>query len=166
MTQAEFGQMVGVSQQAISSLVGRGILDLEVSGGAALLAYCSHLRETAAGRAAGGELDLADERAKLAKAQRERIEMQNAQTRAELAPVVLIEEVLAKAGARAGGILDAIPGAVRRRVPQLSSEEVNNIAKEIAKARNLVASLSLADLRDEEGGEDEDFGESSGVDLE
>ena len=155
MTQAEFGTLVGVSQQAISSLVGRGLLDLDGSGAAALLVYCSHLRETAAGRAAGGDLDLADERAKLAKAQRERIEMQNAQTRGELAPVVLIEEVLAKAGARIGGIFDAIPGAVRRRVPVLSSEEIGNIEKEIAKARNIVAAISLADLRDEEGGDAE-----------
>lgn len=154
MTQTEFGTLVGVSQQAISSLVGRGVIDLEVSGGAALLAYCSHLRETAAGRAAGGDLDLAEERAKLAKAQRERIEMANAVTRGELAPVVLIEEVLAKAGARISGIFDAIPGAVRRRVPSLSSEEIGNIEKEVAKARNIVAAISLADLReDEEGGD-------------
>lgn len=150
MTQASFGSLVGVSQQAIGNLVGRGVLDATMTGQAMLHAYCSHLRETAAGRQAGGDLDLVEERARLAKAQRERIEMQNGVTRGELAPVVLIEEVLSKAGARIAGIFEAIPGAVRRRVPVLSSEEIGNIEKEIAKARNIVAAISLADLRDEQ----------------
>lgn len=148
MTQAAFGQLVGVSQQAIGNLVGRGVIDSSMTGQAMLHAYCSHLRETAAGRQAGGDLDLVAERAMLAKAQRERIEMQNGVTRGELAPVVLIEEVLSKAGSRIGGIFDAIPGAVKRRVPSLSSEEIGNIEKEIAKARNIVAAISLDDLRE------------------
>lgn len=150
MTQAAFGALVGVSQQAVGSLVSRGVLDGSMSGQQMLHAYCSHLRETAAGRSAGGDLDLVAERAMLAKVQRERIEMQNGVTRGELAPVVLIEEVLSKAGARIGGLFDAIPGAVKRRVPSLSSDEIGNIAKEIAKVRNIAASMSLADLREDD----------------
>jgi phage terminase Nu1 subunit (DNA packaging protein) len=148
MTQASFGSLVGVSQQAIGKLVEKGVIDSAMSGQAMLHAYCSHLRETAAGRQSGGDLDLVAERAMLAREQRVRIAMQNGVTRGELAPVVLIEEVLAKAGSRIGGIFDAIPGAVRRRVPALSSEEIGNIEKEIAKARNIVAAISLDDLRE------------------
>lgn len=149
MTQARFGSLVGVSQQAIGKLVEKGVIDSSMSGQAMLHAYCSHLRETAAGRqAADGELDLVTERAMLAREQRVRLEMQNAVTRGELAPVVLIEEVLSKAGSRIGGIFDAIPGAVKRRVPSLSSEEIGNIEKEIVKARNIVAAISLDDLRE------------------
>ena len=157
MTQAAFGALVGVSQQAIGNLVGRGVLDKEMDGLQMLQVYCSHLREQAAGRAANGELDLATERAGLAKAQREKIEMQNAVTRNELAPVALIEEVLSMAGGKIAGILDAIPGAVKRRVPSLSSEEIKNIAAEIAHVRNVVAGMSLDDLRepDDEDGEEE-----------
>lgn len=156
MTQAAFGALVGVSQQAIGSLVGRGILDTSVPGLQVLQTYCSHLREQAAGRAAGGDLDLAKERAGLAKEQRERIAMQNAVTRGELAPVALLEEVLSKAGAKIAGTLDAIPGAVKRRVPSLSSDEIKNIASEIARVRNIVAAMSLADLREDEGGGDDE----------
>jgi phage terminase Nu1 subunit (DNA packaging protein) len=152
MTQAAFGALVGVSQQAIGNLVGRGVLDTSVPGLQMLHAYCSHLREQAAGRAsASGELDLVAERAGLAKEQKDRIAMQNAISRKELAPVVLIEEVLSKAGARIAGMFDAIPGAVRRRVPSLSSEEINNIAREIARVRNIAAAISLADLREQDG---------------
>ena len=162
MTQAAFGALVGVSQQAIGNLVGRGVLDKDMDGHRMLQVYCSHLREQAAGRAANGELDLATERAGLAKAQREKIEMQNAVTRNELAPVALIEEVLSMAGGKIAGILDAIPGAVKRRVPGLSSEEIKNIAAEIAHVRNVVAGMSLDDLRepdDEDGEEEGDDGE-------
>ena len=149
-TQQVFGDLVGISQKSVSDLVSRSVLMHGDPVGAWLLAYSAHLREQAAGRAAVGDLDLAGERAALARVQRERIEMQNGVTRGELAPVALIEEVLSKAGARIGSLFDAIPGAVRRRVPSLSSDEIGNIEKEIARARNIVAAISLADLRGED----------------
>lgn len=110
------------------------------------IAYIRRLREEAAGRAADGELDLAGERARLAKEQADRVSMQNAVTRRELAPAYLIEEVLAKAGARASKILDTIPGMIKRRVPALTSADINAIAEEIAKARNIAAAVSLSNL--------------------
>lgn len=113
-----------------------------------LRSYMMHLREQAAGRATIGDLDLATERAGLAKAQRERIEMQNAVTRKELAPVALITEVLAKTAAKIAGQFDAIPGLVRRRAPQFGADVIGMIAEEIAKVRNTVAQMSLADLND------------------
>ncbi len=75
--------------------------------------------------------------------------MQNAVTRGELAPVVLIEEVLTKAAAKVAGLFDAIPGLVRRRFPDLSADAISLIGGEIAKVRNIVAGMSLADLNDE-----------------
>lgn len=110
------------------------------------IAYIRSLRDTAAGRATAGDLDLATERARLAAAQADKVEMQNAQSREELAPVVYLTEVLAKAGARAAAILEAIPGQVRRRLPSLPATEIQAIQQEIAKARNLCAAVSLADL--------------------
>ncbi|NGZ86423.1 terminase small subunit [Duganella aceris] len=156
MTQADFGSLVGISQQAVGNLVGRGVLDTSAPGLQVLHAYCSHLREQAAGRAASGDLDLATERAGLAREQRIRVALQNAVSLKELAPVALLEEVLSKAGARIAGMLDAIPGGVRRRVPALSAEEISTIGAEIARVRNIVAAMSLADLRDEEATDDVD----------
>lgn len=89
---------------------------------------------------AGVGLDLAAERALLAKAQRERIELQNAVTRGELAPVIVLEQVLAAAGARVAGIFDGIPGALRRR-SSLSLADLEFVAGEITKARNIVAGM-------------------------
>jgi len=148
-TQQGFGDIVGVGQSAVSEMVSRGVLRQDGSLGQWIEDYCAHLREVAAGRVGSGDLDLVTERAWLARAQRERIEMQNAVTRRELAPVVLIEEVLAKAGSKVAGILDAIPGMVKRRLPALTSDAIDLIRSEVAKARNVAAAVSLSDLRDD-----------------
>lgn len=146
MTQRQFGEVVGVSQQAVSDLVTRGVLTDGATAGEWLIAYCGHLREMAAGRAAAGDLDLATERARLAKEQADKIAMQNAVARRELTPTVVLEQVLAGAAAKIAGILEAIPGMIRRRVPQLTAVDIDLIAAEVAKARNTVAAMSLADL--------------------
>ena len=142
VTQSAFGDMVGISQPAVSDLLSRGVIGANQAVGEWLKSYCHHLREQAAGRAAAGDLDLAGERAALAKVQRERIEMQNAVTRKQLAPVDLIEEVLARVGRQIVGILEAIPVQLKRR-SSLTAEDLDFITREIVKARNLAASIEL-----------------------
>lgn len=83
---------------------------------------------------------------RLAGEQADKIAMQNAVTRRELAPTYLLEQVLAAAGARVAAILDAIPGAIRRRNQALTAADIEIIAVEIAKARNIAAALTLDDL--------------------
>lgn len=146
VSQSTFGDLVGISQQAVSDLLSRGIIAQGDSSGVWLLAYCANLREVAAGRQAGEGFDLPTERARLAREQADKIAMQNAQTRRELAPAYLIEEVLAKAGSKVAGILEAIPGQVKRRLPNLPASEIEAIQLEIAKARNIAASITLDDL--------------------
>lgn len=150
VTQAEFGEMIGVSQPAVSKMLTDGVLSGSASVGVWLREYSSHMREMAAGRAAAGDLDLATERAGLARAQREKIEMQNQVTRKELAPSYLLEEILAKAGTKAAAILDTIPGMIKRRVPSLTADDVAAIAREVAKARNIAASISLSNIDEAE----------------
>lgn len=157
VTQKVFGEIVGISQPAVSDLIKRGVLTDGDNVKNWLVSYCSHLREQAAGRAGSdGSLDLVSERARLAKEQADKVAFQNAITRNQLAPVELLEEVLAKAAGRINGIFDAIPGMIKRRVPNLTSEDVDMIAAEIAKGRNIVASMSLNDLSDTASSEDED----------
>lgn len=145
-TQTQFGDLVGISQQAVSLLVSRAVLPDGASLGEWLLAYTDHLREIAAGRGGDNSLVLAAERARLAREQADRIAMQNAERRKELAPAYLIEHVLAKAGSRAGRILDTIPGEIRRRCPQLTSDDIGAVTRIVAKARNIAAAMSLADI--------------------
>ena len=151
LIQKEIAEHIDLSQPAVSGLMDRLGIDWKTSTIDEIrVAYIRHLREQAAGRAASGDLDLATERARLAKEQADKVAMQNAVTRGDLAPVVMIEEVLTKTAARIAGIFDAIPGLVRRRVPSLRAEEIDLIAVEIARVRNVVAGMSLADLNDDQ----------------
>ena len=151
LNQHEIAEHLDLSQGAVSQWMDRLCIEWKTATLDEIrVEYIRALREQAAGRAAAGDLDLATERAGLAKAQRERIEMQNAVTRRELAPVVLIEEVLAKAGSRVAGILDAIPGMIKRHVSTLTSVDLDLIAAEVAKARNIAAAIRLDDLVDED----------------
>lgn len=157
MTQQEIADHLDLSQGAVSQWLDRLGIDWKLASLDEIrVAYIRELREQAAGRAAAGDLDLATERAGLAKAQREKIEMQNAVTRRQLAPVVLIEEVLAKAGAKVAGVLDAIPSMLKRRCANLVAGDIDLVAAEIAKARNIAAAVSLDDLRDESPVAEED----------
>lgn len=154
MTQQEFGDLVGISQQMVSDLVSRSILKAGQPAAVWLHAYCSHLREVAAGRIGQGGGDLVAERARLAAEQADKIAMQNAVTRRELAPTYLLEEILAGAGARAAQILDAIPAAIRRRNQNLTAADIESISVEVAKARNLVADITLEDVTRDEAADD------------
>lgn len=153
MTQAQFGDLVGISQQAVSDLVRRGVLADGATGDEWLLAYCDHLREVAAGRGGDAAKELSAERARLAREQADKIAMQNAVTRGELAPAYLLEEVLSRAGARAARILETIPGMLRRRLPQLTSDDIAEVARVVAKARNIAAAMRLADAAADDDGD-------------
>ena len=83
--------------------------------------------------------------------------MQNAVTRDELKPALVIEMVLSRTAAKVTGLFGGITGRIRRRFPDLPTE-CNLIGEEVAKIRNIVADLSLSDIQD--------FGGIPGVDNE
>ena len=156
-TQAEIAEHLDISDRRVRELAAEWAVDSrELTLNEWRLRYLRKLREEAAGRAGTGDLDLVSERARLAKAQADRIEMQNAVTRKQLAPTELIEEVLARAGTRAAKLLDTIPGELKRRAPQLTADDIAVVAGVIAKARNTAANISLSDIQDEDNEEDGD----------
>jgi phage terminase Nu1 subunit (DNA packaging protein) len=152
VTQEQFGDLVGVSQQAVSELLGRGILQAGQPAATWLRAYTKHLREQAAGRGADGEL--ARERARLAREQADRVAMDNAVNRRELAPVSVLELVLAKMAGDVGSLLQGLVPRVRRRV-DLPGEALRILDEEVTKARNRAAAMTLADAEEEPEEEDE-----------
>jgi phage terminase Nu1 subunit (DNA packaging protein) len=120
-----------------------GVIPDDAPVGVQLAALFGHLREQAAGRASAGELDLVSERARLAKEQADRVAMENARMRRELAPVALLETVLAQIGRQIAGILEAVPVTLRRRAKSLTTEDLELINAELVKARNLAAGVEL-----------------------
>ena len=134
--QSEFAAAVGISQPAVSDLVRGGVL---AEGGCAdewLLAYCHRLREQAAGRFSEGPLDLAQERAALARAQRESVELKNAVLRGDYAAVSLLAEVLATASQAVADRFEHLPGQLRKACPDLPAQAIDKTMATIAEARN------------------------------
>ena len=132
--------MVGVSEARISQLASEGVIGRGGTAAAWLTAYCDRLRETAAGRvSADGELDLVRERAGLARAQRERVELQNALSRGEFAPIDVLGDALAKAIQVMVSELEQIDGLLVQTCPDLPEATRAAVLSCVAGARNKIA---------------------------
>lgn len=153
-TQQQFADLVGVSQQAISDLCRRDVLSQGQEIGEWLKRYCSHLREQAAGRATNGDLDLATERAALARAQREKIDMQNDITRKNFGPIEALAMGLSDLTAVIASKLDTIPGKLKVASDRLTADDLDLVATVIADVRNDIADMNIDWFGDNDEGDD------------
>jgi phage terminase Nu1 subunit (DNA packaging protein) len=142
-TQKEFAELIGVSEAAVSGMLNRGVIKIGQTLGEWLIGYCTHIREQAAGRAAKGDLDLATERAALAREQRIKIEMQNAVTRREQGPIDAMEIGLADLLAKVGKQLDTIPAKLRVASDKLTADDLDIVSSVIAGVRNEIAGWNV-----------------------
>eukprot|EP00456_Euglypha_rotunda_P052083 TRINITY_DN4199_c0_g1_i6.p2 TRINITY_DN4199_c0_g1~~TRINITY_DN4199_c0_g1_i6.p2 ORF type:complete len:185 (+),score=39.65 TRINITY_DN4199_c0_g1_i6:1366-1920(+) len=138
ITQAEFAAVIGVSEAKVSQMVAEGVIERGQTAHAWLLAYCERLREVAAGRGSleEGGLDLVQERAKLARSQREAQDIKNAVARKEFAPIGLLADVLAAASSAVVDRFEQLEGALRKACPDLPDEAKATLQQVIANARN------------------------------
>lgn len=138
ISQAEFAQVIGVSEARVSQLVSEGVLVRGDTAQAWLAAYCDRLRDQAAGRLGAelGGLDLVQERAALAREQREGQAIKNAVARKEYAPVGVLSDVLGMAASAVVDRFDQLEGVLRKAVPDLPDEAKTAVLKVIANARN------------------------------
>ena len=81
-------------------------------------------------------LDLAQERAQLARAQRQAQEQKNALFAGQYAPVAMLTEVLAIASQSVAERFDQLPGQMRRACPLLPQRALDEVLATIASARN------------------------------
>lgn len=132
-------QLIGVHERTIRDLadaghvvkLGKATYDRDAS----ILAYCTHLRETAAGRGgAAGVATLTAERARLAREQADSAALKNAAARGDM---IAAADVKAKWIAILTGVrarILAVPSRVRSRAPHLARDEIEIIDSEIREA--------------------------------
>lgn len=173
-TQAEFGRHVGITQQAVADLVarkiieqtGRGKLDLD----AARISYCAHLRSVAGNKSGDPEadLDLTAERARKAKEEADKLEMQNAQMRGELLARDDVTAAVVGAFARVRARLIGVPSKVAPVVVSMEApaEAEAAIRGAVYEALKELADTSVSDLCGNDGGMVEDTGAAAGPDGE
>lgn len=93
-TIVQVAQALDLSTKMVNDLIARGTITKKPRGQydleEAVKEYVRHIREVAAGRLRAGDLDLAEERARLAKEQADAKEMENSIARGDL---VMIDDV-------------------------------------------------------------------------
>lgn len=136
ISQAEFAQIVGISEARVSTLISEGVLVKGDSAHSWLLGYCDRLRDMAAGRHSTGGLDLVQERAALARSQREAQELKNAVARGEFAPIGLLADVLGQAASAVVDRMDQVEGDLRKACPDLPEDARVVVLRTLANARN------------------------------
>lgn len=165
ISQAEFAEMIGVSEARVSQLVSEQIIRRGDTAHEWLLGYCERIRDQAAGRAGGASgLDLVQERAALAREQRIAQALKNAVSKGEYAPIGLLADVLGRAASAVVDRMDQVDGQLRKACPQLPEEARTTVLALLASARNewirataklvaedIDAMLQAADDEDDEG---------------
>lgn len=127
--------LFGVTARTVTELGRRGVIprgSRRGRWGASLCvpAYCAHLREQAAGRAGiddGERLDLATERAKLARSQRMKLDTDAARLRGELVDAAAVRGRLSAMVTQARDKLLAVPVKAKGRIPTLTVDDVEII---------------------------------------
>ena len=160
ITQDEFAQIIGVSPARVSQLMAAGAIQGETAG-QWLRSYTERLRDQAAGRMGeNGGLDLVQERAALARSQRESQELKNAIARGEYAPVGLLSDVLGKASSAVVDRFEQLPGKIAKACPELPDAARVAVLEVVTSARNewVRSTASLIDEVIDEMPDDEDGG--------
>ena len=141
-TQTEFGTLVGLSQPAVSGLLARGIIREGDTIGAWAAAYCAHLREQAAGRAAAGDHDLATERARLAHHNANLAAMEERRRSGELCETSAVVMTMTTIGSNFRTALERVADKLADRVAaeadphachQIISAEIGQALQQLAK---------------------------------
>lgn len=134
--QDQLAALLGISEARVSQLVSDGVLLPGENGLQWLHAYCARLREQAAGRSSSGGLDLAQERAALAREQRASYAIKNAVALGEYAPISLLSDVLSFASQAVVDRLEALTAQIKRAAPGMDDVTRRVIDQTIASCRN------------------------------
>lgn len=138
VTDPEFGAIVGCDHSTVQQWRSKGRLPTPLVLGPGLHAMYFRLREQAALRLGSGDskLDLMHERAALAKAQREGVELKNQVLRGQYAEIALLERVLAASAGAVVEKLDFLPAKLRMTFPELPAAVLDQVAAFLATTRN------------------------------
>jgi len=136
VTQEQFGDVVGIVQQAVSGLIDRGILERGGTLGEWLLGYCTHLRQEAAGRVIDPELLASRRRRESARAEAEELELAR-----KKGAVVLSADLEIAMAARMAISRESLGAVPARCAPLVAATADMNLCEEII-AREIAGAIA------------------------
>ena len=151
----EVAKHIGVSAKYVQDLINDGVIERQGRGQYDLdvcrQAYITKLRETAAGRAANGDLDLGEERARLAKEQADAKEMENEVQRGALVYIEDVAGAIEKQFTKVRTKLLSVPTKVAPEAHACATvKEVQGLLEQsITEALNDLVGLDAADTEEE-----------------
>lgn len=157
ITQAAFGRLFGVSQQAVAKAVEKGVLRMGDTLGQWIIQYAAHLREIAAGRGGEDQYDLTKQKARQAEADANLKELEYWTRLERFVSVDELEPLLASWAATARS---EVENAVERIVNGVESRYGIEIEREIIDAPlnaafdAIAAYPGVATSGDDKGGEE------------
>lgn len=156
-TQAEIGKYIGLSDRTVRQLMKDGIIPNKSGRSgydlpACVLAYCQHLRSQSQQDSNGfvpadsddiAGINSAYQDARLVKLRADHLEEKLKIMRKQNVPVEAIEYVLSRVAAELRGLLDPLPGQVKKQMPQLSAAAVEELKKMVTKAGNVCSRVTV-----------------------
>jgi len=149
-TQQQIANHLDLSDRRIRELIKEGILPASKGKGglnidACRMSYIRHLRGIASGQVQIDEddLELNQERAKLAVQQERKLKRENDLAEQIIAPVSLLTKALEQVAAQMIPILDALPLRMKRNNPSLTGHDITLVKKSVAECRNIIADIKL-----------------------
>lgn len=131
-----FGELIGVTKQAVSAMVNDGRLERGGSCRSWLLSYVGGLRDVASGRQSPEAVALTVANTQLAHEKILTQQLKNAEKAKLIAPVAILAEVLADASSAVGSALDGLVPTLVREGYELPNDVQMRLKTLVANARN------------------------------
>lgn len=87
--------------------------------------------------------ELDRERVRLTRAQADNMEIKNEIARGEVAPIELLTHAIGNGATQIAAILGSAPLNIKRQIPRLTASEIETIKREIVKAQNAAAHITI-----------------------
>lgn len=133
VTAEALGEILGITARAVRGLAQEGVIPRTGKNAhpqsECIRAYCDHLREKAAGRSASSSLTA--ERVRVAQAQAEKLERQNAVARAELVSAREVETTWSNVLRDVRAAMLTLPTRLGQRLGHMTPHDLNEVDAEV-----------------------------------
>lgn len=147
-SQRELAEHLDMSERNLRDVLGAIGLDHRSSSRDEIrIGYIRHLREQAAGRGTGNGLNLAEERAGLAREQKYLAQLRKQQVLGEWAPIDNLTLALSRVTAQMASAMETIPVQLKRQFPAMTAEQLDLVREELARGRNLLVSVGVETVK-------------------